>query len=142
MSRIAPDIPELQDVPYAARSLVYTQAFGQAIRSRVTWVMGGIVFGAGVGIGANQGSALFGQFGAVVGTLLGAVAGVWSFFKLVLPWRARRIVPSVIASTAPGTHERVGQADASVARMVDAVSAREPAHPGEPDVRRRSDGET
>jgi len=99
MSRIAPDIPELEAIPYVTRSLVYAQAWQLAIRSRLTWVMGGILFGAAVGIGANQGSALLGSFGAVFGTLLGAVAGAWCFFKLLLPWRARRIVPEVIAAS-------------------------------------------
>jgi len=97
MSRIAPDIPELEAVPYIARSGVYTQAWRLAVRSPLTWVMGGILFCAGVGIGANQGSALLGSFGAVFGALVGAAAGVWSFVKLILPWCARRSVSEVIA---------------------------------------------
>lgn len=67
MSRLAPDIPELRQVPEAGRSLVYLGALSRAIRLPVTWLMGAPVFAAAVGIGVTQGRALFGGAGAVVG---------------------------------------------------------------------------
>src|SRR5262245_49368516 len=96
MSRIAPDIPELEPVPEVLRSVVYMRALNGAIRSPLTWVIGGLAIGAGVGIGATEGRALFGTAGAAIGTALGALATLWCFFRLILPWRARRLVPSFV----------------------------------------------
>ena len=125
MAPLAPDIPELEQVPYAARSIVYMRAFNLAVRSGLTWVMGGIAFGAAVGIGANQGSAVLGRSGAVLGTLAGIVAGIWCFLKVILPWRARRNVPSVISQPDDGVLDAVRQAEAELQRMVEAHRRRE-----------------
>lgn len=102
VSQIAPDLPELQGVPYALRSIVYVTALNRAVRSPLTWLMGALAIAVGVGIGANQGSAVFGGPGAFLGTVMGASAAIWSVFKLLLPWRTRRILPSVIEESAGG----------------------------------------
>jgi hypothetical protein len=96
MSRIGPDLPELERVPAALRSIVYTQAFTLAMRSPFTWGAGAIAMAVGVGIGANQGSALAGRGGAALGILVGAGAAIWGFFKFIVPWRTRRLLPSVM----------------------------------------------
>src|SRR5262245_50478743 len=102
MPRIAPDIPELQHVPYTARSIVYMRATNRAIRSPLTWLIAAIVLGVGIGLCANQGSALYGRSGGVFGVFLGTSVATWAFFKVVLPLRTRLLVPSVIDETAGG----------------------------------------
>jgi hypothetical protein len=110
MSRIAPDIPELQEVPEALRSVVYMRALNRTIRSPLTWLAGGIVIAGAVGIGATQGRALFGAAGAALGTAVGALAALWCVFRVIVPWRARGVLPSI-----------VGQADNSaLAQVVEA----------------------
>ena len=116
MARIAPDLPELEQVPYSARSIVYVRAMNDAIRSPLTWLIGAIVVAAGVGIGGNQGSALFGRFGGFLGITLGAAGAVWCFFKLVVPWRARRLLPAAIAQTDRAMLDNVRDADDRVTR--------------------------
>lgn len=125
MSRLAPDIPELHRVPEAARSLLYVSAFSSAIRSPVTWLVGASVFALAVGIGAAQGSALFGRVGAILGTAAGASASIWCFFKVIVPWRARRILPSMIDQADGHTLDQVRHADESLSRMVDAYRRHE-----------------
>jgi hypothetical protein len=102
VSKLAPDLPELEGVPYARRSIVYVTALNRAVRSPLTWLMGALAIAVGAGIGANQGSALFGRPGVFLGTVMGVSAGIWSFFKLLVPWRARRMLPSVIEESAGG----------------------------------------
>jgi type VI protein secretion system component VasK len=125
MSRLAPDIPELHRVPEAARSLVYVRALSSAIRSRLTWLAGAIVVAFGVGIGATQGWTLFGGVGAVLGTAVGASASIWCFFKVIVPWRARRMLPSMIDQADGHTLDHVRHADESLRRMLDAYSRHE-----------------
>ncbi len=125
MSRIAPDIPEPQRVPEAARSLVYVRALLAANRSPVTWVTGAFVFAAALAVGARLGNTVGGAAGAVLGTALGAAAAVSVFFKVILPWRARRLVPSVIDQADGGTLDDVHQTDENIRRMVDAYNRRE-----------------
>jgi hypothetical protein len=125
MSRLAPDIPELHRVPEAARSLLYVSAFSSAIRSPLTWLTGAIVLAFGVGVGATQGRALFGWVGAVLGTVVGTSASIWCFFKVIVPWRARRILPSIIAQAGGHTLDHVGHADESLKRMLEAYSRHE-----------------
>jgi hypothetical protein len=125
MSRLAPDIPELHDVPEAARSLVYVSALNTAIRSPLTWLIGAIVFASGVGIGATQGWALLGGVGALLGATAGASASIWCFFKAIVPWRARRVLPSVIEQADGSALDRVRHADENVRRMIDAYNQRE-----------------
>lgn len=125
MSRLAPDIPELQRVPEAARSLVYVRALLAANRSPLTWLTGAIVFAVAVGGGARLGSALAGAAGGLLGTALGAAAALWGFFQVILPWRARRLLPSVIDQVDGTTIDQVRQADENVRRMVDAYERRE-----------------
>ena len=131
MSRVAPDIPELQQVPEAVRSLVYMGALNSAIRSPVTWLTGAIVFAFGVGVGATVGRALFGGVGAVLGIAVGAAASIWCFFREILPWRARRVLPNVIEQTDGDTLDRVQQADESLRRMIDAYNRQEARGAGE-----------
>jgi hypothetical protein len=125
MSRIAPDIPELQHVPEAARSLVYVSALNGAIRSPLTWLTGAIVFAIAAGLGATGGSALFGSAGAILGTAVGASAAGWCFFKVILPWRARRLLPLAAEHADSTLIDRVRDADERVKRMVDAYKQRE-----------------
>ena len=125
MSRLAPDIPELHRVPDAARSLVYVKAFSTAIRSRMTWLTGAIAFAFGVGIGATEGGALFGRVGAILGTTVGASAAIWCFFKVIVPWRARRILPSIIEQADGHTLDQARHADERLRRMLEAYSRHE-----------------
>ena len=127
MSRIAPDIPELEHVPEAARSLVYVSALNRAIRSPLTWLTGAIAIAAGAGIGLTAGRALFGGAGAVVGTAAGALAAIWCFFTVILPWRTRRVLPSVIDQAGGHTFDQLRLADENFRRMIDAVRRREAA---------------
>ena len=89
------------------------------------WLTGAIVIAVGVGIGATQGRALFGGVGAVVGTVAGASAAIYGFFRVILPWRARRVLPSVIDRARGNTLDDVRHADESLRRMVDAYNRRE-----------------
>ena len=122
MSQIAPDIPELEHVPDAIRSIVYVRAFNHAVRSPLTWLIGAIVVAAGAGIGLSSGRALFEGVGAVAGAAAGALAGIWCFFRVVLPWRTRRVLPSAIEHAA-GDHtlDQVREADERLKRMVDRI---------------------
>ena len=119
MSRVAPDLPELRRVPEAARPFVYLSAMHRARRSPATWMTGALVVGVAVGIGANQGYALFGKPGSILGILAGLVLGVVGFFKLNVPWHARRLVPSVIEQESCGVLTAVREADEKVRRIVD-----------------------
>ena len=83
------------------------------------------MFALGVGIGATQGGALFGRVGAVLGTAVGASASIWCFFKLIVPWRARRILPSIIEQAEGHTLDDVQHADERVRRMLDAYRQHE-----------------
>jgi len=100
LARIAPDVPELEHLPDPTRSIVYMRALHRAIRSPLTWLIGGIVFASAVSVGANQGSALAGRTGAALGMIAGATAAVLGFFKAILPWRTRRLLPSVLQESA------------------------------------------
>jgi hypothetical protein len=135
MSQIAPDIPELQPVPEAARSLVYVTAFNRAVRSPLTWLTGAIAIAAGAGIGLAAGRALFGGVGAVAGAAAGALAAIWCVFAVILPWRTRRVLPFVIDRAGGHTFDEVRHADERVKRMVDAASHREAGTTGEMDRR-------
>jgi hypothetical protein len=117
MSRIAPDIPELQQVPDALRSIVYMRALNRAIRSPLTWLAGGIVIAGAVGIGATQGRALFGAVGAALGTAVGALAALWCGFRVIVPWRARRLVPSFIGQADNSALAQVVEAEERLKRM-------------------------
>lgn len=125
MSRLAPDIPELQHVPEAARSLVYLGALNSAIRSPLTWATGALAFVLGVGIGASLGRSAFGGLGAMVGAALGASASVWCFYKAILPWRARRLLPVVMAQVDNNMLGRVRDADESLRRTLEEYRQRE-----------------
>jgi len=125
MSRVAPDIPELQRVPEAARSLVYVQALLAANRSPLTWLTGAIAFAAALAVGARLGGTLLGTAGAVLGTIVGAAVAVWGFFTGILPWRARRLLLSVIDQADGGTLDQVREADENVRRMAGAYTRRD-----------------
>jgi len=73
-----------------------------------------------IAFGATQGRAMFGTAGAVLGVAIGAGASIWCFFRAVLPWRVRRLLPSVIAQADNTTLEEVRKADDRVKRMGDA----------------------
>jgi hypothetical protein len=135
MSRVAPDLPELQRVPEAARSLVYLSALNRALRSPLTWLTGAVVVAVAVGLGANQGNALFGDAGAIIGIVAGASAAIVCFFKLILPWYARRMLPSVIDHAGGVTLDQVRQADDNVQRMIEAYKRQERGTPEAADRR-------
>jgi hypothetical protein len=125
MSRIAPDIPELQPVPEALRSIVYMRALNRAIRSPLTWSIGGLAIAAAVGIGATQGRALFGAIGAGLCTAVGALAALWCFFRVILPWRARRLLPSVISQSDNSAFAQLVEADERLKRIAAAYEQRD-----------------
>ena len=125
MSRIAPDIPELQQVPEALRSIAYMRALNRAIRSPLTWLLGVALFAVGIGAGAIQGRAVYGTIGALVGIAAGAAVAALLFFKLVLPWRARRILPSVTDEGELKALDHVRQADESLKRMAAAIEGQD-----------------
>jgi len=125
MSRLAPDIPELQHLPEATRSLVYVGALSRAIRSPLTWLTAAVVLGVGAGIGLTSGRALFGGVGAVVGAAADVLPATCCFFTAVLPWRTRRVLPSVIDQAGGPTFGDVRDADQRLERMVDAARRRE-----------------
>lgn len=83
------------------------------------------MFAIGVGVGATQGRALFGRGGAILGAAVGASAAIWCFFKVIVPWRARRIVPSIIDQADGHTLGQAGHADESLRRMLEAYSRHE-----------------
>lgn len=95
MSRIAPDIPELQHVPEALRSIAYTRALNRTMRQPMTWLLAVVIFAVGSGIGSTQGGMLLGTPGALVGAAAGFALAFFCFFRLLLPWRVRRVLPSL-----------------------------------------------
>jgi hypothetical protein len=95
MSRIAPDIPELQRVPDAMRSVVYMRALNAAIRSPLTWTLGAMLLVICLAAGVVVGTALIGGIGTLLGTIVGASISAWAFFTLILPWRTRRLIKTV-----------------------------------------------
>ena len=66
MTRIAPDIPELEHVPDAVRSIIYMRAFANAIRSPLTWLIGAVVLAIGVGIAETLGRAVLDDLGSIL----------------------------------------------------------------------------
>ena len=94
MSQIAPDIPELEHLPHALRSIAYLRAENRALRSPLTLLLGAAVFAFGVYIGATQGARI-GTLGAILGTAAGFALAFVCFFRVILPWRTRRVLPSV-----------------------------------------------
>jgi len=95
MSQIAPDIPELEHVHEVIRSLVWTRALMRAIRSPATQLMGLACCAAGAFLGGVAGLQTLGWLGALAGGLLGTMAAVYFFLKVLLQHRARRLVQVV-----------------------------------------------
>ena len=95
MSQIAPDIPELRAIPQSARAIVYTGAMSAAIRSPATWIPGALLLLLATTIGGMQGYQPFGIVGAMAGAALGVGAAAVFFFKILLPWRTRRLIPEL-----------------------------------------------
>ena len=117
------------------------RALNRAIRSPLTWLLGAALFAAGIGAGATQGRALFGTAGAVLGIAAGAVLAALLFVKRVLPWRARRIVPSVTDEGELEALDHVRRADESLKRMAAAIEGHEgSASAGTPQRARRNPG--
>jgi hypothetical protein len=125
MSRIAPDLPELQRVPEALRSIAYMRALNRAVRTPLTWLIGAAVFALCAGVGATQGGAYFGTAGAVLGTAAGGAAAIVCFFKLVLPWRARIVLPTVLDPAQLRALDQVRRADESLRRIADTFDRQE-----------------
>ena len=125
MSQIAPDISELRAIPASMRALVYMGAMSAAIRSPATLISGALLLLLATTIGATQGYRLFGIVGAMAGAPLGAGAAAAFFFKILLPWRARRLIPKLLRQVDSGTFEQVARADDAVRRMIVEYKQRE-----------------
>ena len=125
MSQIAPDIPELRTIPESARAFVYMSAMSAAIRSPATLIPGALLVLLATTIGGTQGYQLFGIVGAMVGASLGAGTAAAFFFKLLLPWRARRLIPDLLRQADPPAVEHIARADGALARMIREYKQRE-----------------
>src|SRR5262245_52719185 len=101
------------------------RALNRAVRSPLTWLFGAAVLALCAGVGATQGGARFGTAGAVLGTAIGAAAAVLCFFKLILPWRARIVLPSVLDLAQLRALDQVRRADESLQRIADAYDRQE-----------------
>jgi hypothetical protein len=96
MSQIAPDIPELSNVPDVVRPFVWTQAMMRAICSPVTLGLALVVVIALASAGAVGGAQAAGLAGRIAGGLLGTIAGGYVFLRFLVHWQARRLVPIVL----------------------------------------------
>jgi hypothetical protein len=96
MSQIAPDIPELQDVPEPIRGVMWTRAQMYAIRSPVTRLIGFVSASVGAALAVGLGAWLAGPIGALIGMPLGISAGVYFCLRVVMEWRTRRVLPDVL----------------------------------------------
>ncbi len=125
MSRIAPDIPELRAIPESARAIVYVGALSAAIRSPATLVSGALLLLLATTIGGTQGYQLLGIVGGMAGAPLGAGAAAVFFFKILLPWRARRLIPELLRQADPPAVEDIARADDALGRMIGEYKQRE-----------------
>jgi hypothetical protein len=96
MPRLVPDLRELEHVPEVARATLYRAAWRVAMASPITWLNGAMIAAILLSIAANQGAALFGMPGAILGAVLAASAASWIICRLLLPWRARIILPFLV----------------------------------------------
>ena len=125
MSQIAPDIQELRAIPESARGIVYTGAMSAAIRSPITLISGALVLLLATTIVGTEGYRLFGIVGAMAGAPLGAGAAAALFFKILLPWRTRRLIPKLLEQADSVTFEHIARADDALARMIGEYKQRE-----------------
>jgi hypothetical protein len=125
MSQIAPDIPELCAIPKSARAIVYMSAMSAAIRSPATLIPGALLLLLATTIGGTQGYQLFGIVGALAGAPLGAGAGAAFFFKILLPWRARQLIPELLRQADPPIFDQIARADDALGRMIGEYKQRE-----------------
>ena len=125
MSQIAPDLPEFRDVPHAARGILYMGALAAAIRSPAVVIAGAVLLVLAPTIGATQGYRALGILGAAIGVLLGVVAAAGVFYKIVLPWQARRLLVTLLRGTDPRTYQDIGRTSEAIARMAGAYRQRE-----------------
>jgi hypothetical protein len=92
MSQIAPDIPELAHIPEVIRPFLWTRAMMRAAGS-ISIQLGGLVFfGVCTAAGIYLGWRALNGFGAFAGGLVGGGSAMSVFFKLFLPWQARRLL--------------------------------------------------
>jgi hypothetical protein len=96
------------------------RASNRAIRSPVTWLLGVAVFGIGVGATAILGKALLGSSGGALG-VVGAALATLCVFKLLLPWRARRVLPSLTNESELEAFDQVLRAEEGLERMAAAI---------------------
>src|SRR5688572_21063117 len=125
MSQIAPDIPEFRDVPHAARGILYMGALAAAIRSPAVLISGASLLMLAPAFGGTQGYRLLGIVGALIGVTLGVVAAATVFFKIVLPWQARRLLVTLLRETDPRTYQDIGRTSEAIGRMAGAYRQRE-----------------
>jgi hypothetical protein len=95
VSQIWPDIPELDGIPEVLRSGIWMRAYTRALSRRSTWAWGlssVAISGWGCGFLGDQ---IADVMGAVLGGLAGFVIGSAFFVRVILEWRARRLVPEV-----------------------------------------------
>jgi hypothetical protein len=133
MSQIAPDIPELEHVPHALRSIAYLRAQNRAFRAPLTWLIAAVLFALGIYIGATQGARL-GTIGGVFGTAAGFALAFVCFFRVILPWRIRLIVPSVTKNPEElEAFDHLRRADESLKQMAAAMERQGPKKPRGPE---------
>ena len=89
-----------------------------AIRSPVTLISGALLLLLAATIGGAQGYRLFGIVGAMAGASLGAAVATALFFRILLPWRTRRLLPELLRRSDPLILEPIARADEAMARMI------------------------
>ena len=92
-------------------------AMSAAIRSPATLISGALLLLLATTIGGTQGYQLFGIVGAMAGAPLGAGVAAAFFFKILLPWRARHLIPEL--------RPHIARADDALGRMVGEYRQRE-----------------
>jgi hypothetical protein len=95
MSQIAPDIPELAHIPEVIRPFLWTRATVRAAGSMTIQLGGLVFFGVCTAAGVYVGWRTLDAFGAFAGGLVGGGSAMSVFFKLFLPWQARRFLSLV-----------------------------------------------
>ena len=100
-------------------------AMSAAIRSPATLISGALLLLLATTIGGTQGYQLFGIVSAMAGAPLGAGVAAAFFFKILLAWRARRLIPELLRQADPPAVEHIARADDALGRMVGEYKQRE-----------------
>src|SRR5262245_32421006 len=97
MSKIAPDVPELSQVPQVVRGVVWTRATMRAIRAPLTLALAGFAAIALAAAGAFAGASIGGFPIALAGGVVGVIGAGWFYLRVLVDWQARRLLPRVLA---------------------------------------------